>query len=620
MQVYYRWGAVCALLSMMALPAIADTAAQPEVTVVVTAERISQPVSASIASTTVITAKQILEAGAKTAADAVRMSPGITVNQAGQLGSLTSTYIRGAKPNQVLILIDGARFSSEAFVSGADLSKIPAEDIQRIEVIRGPVSSLYGSEAIGGVINIITKKPTETAGNTTLGFGGDGRVERTLSVKGAEGPALWQLTTIDPVYTGTRPNSDFSASNWLAKLILPSVSGWELSMRGETYYDSLGLPGADVNHTGYFDPDNRQSDERHGFDFAASRDMGSGQLEARWYSLEQTLHNVKPGAFGWDSFIGGLTRAAEVNYKFASGSHSWVVGGEYRQEDYTDIEGGFFPSTQENTVLSRALYAQDRWYVLPGTDIVMGARMDNHSAFGSKITPRVGINRLMGAKSHMRVSYGEGFRAPNFVELYYHSTFGPGYAGNPNLMPEKSKQYEIGWNVQAGDLDNFDLAVYHNDIRDMIQATSATPYENIGSARQQGAEVSWDHRFTQSTRLNVNYSYINAQNGTTGERLTLIPHNQGNVSLSTLVKDWQIALTGRWTDARPDKAFDPVTYASVDTVLPSRTVFDLTITGRRPNALNPYIIVRNLADLKYDEITGYPSEGRTLEAGVRSAW
>jgi outer membrane receptor for ferrienterochelin and colicins len=603
------------------LRAVEDRAGgDADIRVTVTAERILQPVGESIASTTVIPSRQIRESGAQTAAEAIRMAPGVVLRQAGQPGSAATAYLRGARQNQVLVLLDGQRLYSPAFFGGTDLSKIPAADIERIEIIHGPVSALYGSEAIGGVINIITRKPEGPSGRAALGFGGHGRVEKSLLLNGGREKLFWQFSGSLPEYGGMRPNSDWKARDYSGKVRLEDAAGWELALKAESYYDELGLPGADPNHTGYYDPDSRQWWLRNNFDFSATRQIGAGRLEARWYSISQQLRNLKPGPSGYESRISGLTRAGEAVYRLETGPHKLIFGGELRQEDYDDVEGGYSPATLQNSLWNRALYFQDRWSISSRADLVLGARWDDHSAFGGKFVPRAGLSHRTGKDSRLRLSYSEGFRAPNFVELYYPAgPWGPGFSGNPDLKPEQSRQYEAGWNLMSGK-SSLDLAFFSTEITDLIQATSATPYRNVGRAREQGVEFSFEHRFSSASRLLFNFTSMDARNQDSGERLAGIPEHQGNLAIYTMVKGWDLALSGRWSDNCTDMAFDPVTWVSWPVVLPSRTVFDFSITGRRPHSINPYVIVRNILDLKYDEIVGYRAEDRTLEMGMRYAW
>lgn len=632
----YKLYLVCAVTACMllSLPLAANADTQPEVTILVTAEMLPQLASQSIASATVITAKDMEEQGAIAASDAVQLVPGVMLRQSGQPGSAATVYIRGAKSNQVLVLVDGQRLSSPAFFSGTDLSKYPVEDIARIEVIRGPASCLYGSEAIGGVINIITKRNTEPGGEASAGYGSNGRQNRRVSLRGTAGPAKFRMSADSPRYDGTRPNSDFAASNVTGAVDIPLFSGWETTLKAERYCDELGLPGPAIMVQPplggplvmYNDLDDRQWWDRSNVGITFTRPQNSGELVLRTYQMDQQLHNVAPGTdwigdpVVYDSLIKGKTRVSEFHWGFEQGKHRTIVGAETRTDDYDDLEEGPSPSHQIESITNNAFYAQDRWRIGNGTDMVYGARLDNHSTAGSKVTPRVGITTEIKPGSRLRASYSEGFRAPNFVELYYpEGPWGPGYSGNPDLEPEKSKQYEIGFNSTQGD-DSFDFAIFHTSTRDLIQATSSTPYENIGSARQQGLEFTWEHRLPSSARVALSCSYIDAMNLTTGERLNGIPQTQASLSVAKRSGSWDITLTGHMFGSIPDLSFNPVTYESTPVTLPGRAIFDISLIGNAGGVIRPYIIIRNVTDTTYELVADYPSEGFSIEAGINSVW
>jgi len=616
--------ACCALSSLPLLaetPAPSDTGKEPDVTVEVTAERTLQPVSDSIATTTVVTAKDIRKAGAESAADALRLVPGVTLRQDGGPGSLATISIRGSNSNQVLVLVDGQRISSPAFFGGTDLSKFPVAEIARIEVIRGPVSSLYGSESIGGVINIITKRPDGNGGGTDVAFGSNGRAARSLDLHGANALMKWQLSSDFPAFSGVRPNSNFDASNVNGRVTLPSIKEWTLSLRDEHYQDKLGLPSADPNHTGFFDPFGKQWWLRDNLDVTAERDLGNGHLDLRAYNSRQRLTNFDQSDWGvTDSQITGNMNGLEANYRSEWQAHHWLAGAEYREDKYDDIEGGSSPSTQHNTLTNNAFYAQDRWSLGQQTDLIYGARLDDHSTAGSKVTPRVGFTRLLSSVWHLRASYAEGFRAPNFVELYYPAgQFGPGYSGNVHLKPETSRQYEIGANAHYG-ANDLDVALFTTQVQDLIFATAATPYENVGHARKQGGEIAWGHKFASAQSLSLSYSYLEAMNTDTNTRLLGLPHNHITATVTQPLGDWEAALSGRWNDSRLDLVFDPVTFASKQVTLASLTVFDLTITRYGTGTIQPYLTIRNLGNTSYEEIAGFPGESRAIEAGIRTSW
>ena len=578
---------------------------ESDVTVIVTAERASQPASESIASATVVTAKEIKEMGAQTAADALRIVPGLTIVQNGQLGSFSSAKIRGTGSSQALVLIDGQRLSSSAFGSIADLSKIPTDNILRIEVIRGPVSSLYGSDAIGGVINIITKRPSVDSGEYTLGFGSNNRAERSVGVRGASDKVLWQINGSAPQYTGDRPNSDFEATDLSGRLIFPEAMGWDIALDGNIYHDRLGLPGS----IAFSSLNDKQWWNRKNISLNAKRSIADGQLEIRGYIMNQKLKELNPDFFT-DTLITGITKVGEMTYNREFGKHQMIFGVEYRDEDYEDIEGGVV--VQDKSITNSALFVQDRMPIGEKLDLVGGLRLDDHSTAGNKLSPRLGITHELGANSRVRASYAEGFRAPSLVELYYNNF---GSTGNPNLKPEKSAQYEIGINTRCG-VNTFDVALFTSRIRDQIAFVLVDPifftgtFENLDRTRQKGIEFTWTRPIGKKADASFTYTYIDAVNLSNGTRLNGVPYNQAGLTLSKEIGSFNASLTGRWVD---DRLFGSLTSASY-------TLFDLYLVQNRNKGIRPYLVIRNIGDKSYDEVAGYPAEGRSFEIGVRSSW
>ena len=626
------WVATLVCLAVWCLPVVGEgeaepeeeTSGVPEITVVVTGERIEVPVSESIASATVITEEEIEQTGAATVAEALRAVPGVAVRESGQLGAVAQVSLRGGRPAQMLVLVDGRRASTPAFLGGTDLSKFPLAEVERIEVIRGPASSLYGSEAMGGVINIITKRPAEHGARVTTGFGSNGRAEGRLALFGA-GSAPWQLTASLPHFGGERPNSEYSATDLSGKVVLPRWKDWEVSLRGNIYYDTLGLPGADAGGTGYADPDDHMWWRRSSLDLAARRQMASGEFEFRTYRVTQELHNLAPG-LDWmtfeptvfDSLVTGTTEAAEAVYRRSLGVHELVVGGEYRTERYQDVEtqDGAALGEQDQGIVNRAAYIQDRWSAGEATEVVLGARYDDHSRAGGELAPRVGVSHVVGDGLRARASYAEGFRAPNLVELYYNAF---GYVGNPNLKPERSRQWEVGLNALRG-RDEFDVAVFWSKVKDQIAWLGMT-YENVEEARQRGVEVSWEHRFRGGARLALSYASLNAKDLMTGERLLRVPRAQISATLARRTREWEVALIGRWQGERPDVlGYDLDTWEPVVGDLPAYAVVDLRVEHGVGDRARPYLMVRNLLDKSYQPIAGYPAEGRSAELGLTADW
>jgi outer membrane cobalamin receptor len=624
-----RGSAFVALFTLLTAPvgagAVPESPAEDEITVVVTAERVAHPVTESIATTTIVTAAEIRRQGAMTVADALRAVPGLTIRQNGQFGALTAPSIRGTTPNQTLVLVDGQRVTSAAFQGGIDLAKFPVDDVDRIEVLRGPAASLYGSDAIGGVINILTRRPTANGGRVSLGYGGHGRAARAVQLHGVSARGDWQLAGTFPAFDGTRPNSDFAATDLSGVWQLADVAGWQVALRGEDYHDRLGLPGADYPGAGVSDLDDRMTWTRTLGSLVATRSLGPGLCTLAASHVRQELDNTMPG-LDWltgtpttaRSQTTGMTNALELTYSAHRQAHRWTGGGEYRDESYRncELQDGISQSTQDTGDITRAVFVQDRWTLTSRTDLVVGARFDDYAQAGSRLSPRAGIHHQLSPALTLRASYGEGFRAPSLVERYYNAF---GLAGNPTLRPESSRQSEVGanWLLAQGSLD---LAVFHNLVEDQITWGSTT-FENIDRARQHGVEVAWATPVGAHTALTLGYTYLDALNTTTGTRLLRVPHNQLSLTATHTMGAWETSLTGSWLDRRPDYGgYDPITFASLTTILPARASLDLTVTHTGVRGVRPYVVVRNLTNEPAPELAGYPVEGRSLEGGVRAHW
>ena len=635
MNTFFRLSTLLVLTSLLICPLWADsestktTSDSSDVTVVVTDTATPHPVSESISTISVITAQQIRENKAETVADVLRTIPGVTLRQNGDPGSPATLSIRGSKPSQVLVLVDGERVSSQAFIGGVDLSKFLVDQVSRIEVIRGPASALYGSEAFGGVINIITKQPSVSGVDVTYTEGKSDHQERAFTARYVLPSVQYLVSGSFPYFNGDRPNSDYAGTDFTGRVILPSAKGWELSLYGESYRDLQGNPGSE------FQPSitNRQWNNRTNLELSGKHAIADGQLTVRVYDTAQQMSN-KDSAWGTDSLITGKAGVVDANYVRQFGAHQLLCGLEYRNETYEDREGGFAPTLANNSIYNRALFVQDNWMLNPKTDLVYGARLDDHSTAGSKVTPRIGINRQIVPNINARASYSAGFRAPNFVELYYNNY---GTTGNKNLRPETSEQFELGLNMTLA-RTTYDFSVYQVNGKDQIvwgpyddpnHVYSAT-YTNVGSTRQRGAEFSIGRSFSSFLKSDLTYTYIDSRDTSTDTNLPGIPHSRLALTNALDFFKWNAALTGRWVSGTPDSEYREVvkgrspaagpTYGNVPVRIPGKTIFDLTLTYQGKKAVKPYIIIRNVFNTPYEEVAGFPGQGRSVQAGVRTGF
>lgn len=351
----------------------------------------------------------------------------------------------------------------------------------------------------------------------------------------------------------------------------------------------------------------------------AKGDIADGTLNWTAYSTNQLLDYSAPPYYA--SSTKGLTTATEVSYTHDLGAHQLIGGGEYRNESNTNTATG--SERAYHAIYNRALFVQDRWQINPLTEMIFGTRLDDHSTAGSRLSPRIGINRAVAKNTNLRASYATGFRAPNFVELYcaypdpYEHKYG--YVGNPALRPETSQQFEIGLNSRLKH-GTIDLALFSTSTRDEILPDLLTnptgdyqyTYDNVSRASHRGVELSYGHQFSPATSVDFTYSYLAAKSLPDGNPLKGIPHNTVSFTATQNIQNWDISLIGRWIGERLD-----VTGVTAPTI----TTFDLTLQPHGEKMrLKPFAIIRNLTNTSYEEVIGYPVEGRSFELGLRSAW
>ena len=484
---------------------LGSTATQNNPNIATTAEGVPMLLNQSASATTVITAEDIRKSGIESIVDILRFVPGLNIQRDGEFGAPAFASINGVATNQLLVMLNGERVSIPSFNNGTDLSRFTVEDIERIEIVRGALSSLYGSEAIGGVINIITNQSSEKKNEVKLGYGSNGRIAQSLSINGRNGIG-WKLNVGAPRFDGHRQNSSFDATKFGIGLDVPIFKDWELVLRQSRYEDKVGLPGPITRSLaggpGMADPDDNQKTIRNKYSISTKHNVGKGLFNISGYQLQEDFDQLLTG-HGNDSNLDatGTINASDFNYRYTSKAHDVVLGVELRNEKYESSDS-IQNTSQSKEITNNAVYLQDRWIIDPNTHLVAGARVDDNSVAGNITSPRLALIRALPHGMKLRASYAEGFRTPGFVELYFTGTSG---SGNPDLKPEKSRQYELSLNSQQGD-DVFEMTAFANDVNDQIvweidQDTYLGTYENIDKTRQRGLEMSWQRKMSETGEI-----------------------------------------------------------------------------------------------------------------------
>lgn len=532
-----------------ALPSVAVQAqTEPDImlpSLVVTPDRVPTDADKVTGTVTVITNKEMQDRQLRTATDVLSTVPGISVQQSGGPGTLTSVFVRGSNSNHVLVLIDGVNVADPSSANGAvDFGHFLTENLDRIEVVRGPMSTLYGSQAIGGVINMVTKAgkgPMNGAAFTELGT----RL-RTNSggyVRGSVGRFDYNLTgaftyspndTIVPArfwpqngFVDTDPYRNFTVAGRLGFQIDDNsrINYFGRFIDTQVKYDQVGLE--DPNAGGF----TQQFFNRVEFE--------GNYLDGRWkptvgfnystiYRHDQDFPSLQnPFPFTEDAYYNGRRLAVDFKNQINITDNVMVLAGvDYeRTWAYSNSDGAQGWGTMAQT----GLYAQVKATVLEDLTLSLGGRVDLNDTFGTVSTWRAGATYLLReTDTRFKASYGTAFKAPSLFELY-----GTGFfcGGNRNIQPEYSRGWEAGVEQSLFNKKvNVSITYFFNTFNNLIECPPPfVSLQNVANAQSQGFEFVLDAAITSWLDFHFDYTYTLARDVDADEPLVRRPVSVFNV-------------------------------------------------------------------------------------------
>ena len=586
-------------------PAAAAVSSAEQPVVLVTATRQTQRADESLADVTVIERARIEEAGASTSlAELLARQPGIQMSSSGGPGKATDVYIRGASPKHSLLIVDGVRLGS-ATLGASSWQDIPLTQIERIEIVRGPASALYGADAIGGVIQIFTRRgegaPKADAfvgvgsyGNKEVAAGVSGGTERlSYSLRGAytdvAGYNAIASQAKQPYYYNADkdPYRNSSLSGNLAYTLMPGheLGATLLYATARNHYDS----GA-----GYDDfADNVQSvwsaysRNRFRAGWTSTLRIGQSVDDARTYaSYAPTGATIKTtqDQVMWQNDItlplGTLLAALE------------------NLEQKAVNEGTFSVSRQIRSALLG-------WTASVGEHrMQFNARYDDNSQFGNKTTGYAGYGYQILPSLRVQGSVGSAFRAPTFNELYF-----PGF-GNPNLKPENAYNKELGllWEQHG---QSVSLTAFHNRITNLIAYDANFIPQNVNNARLQGVSLGYAGTLA-GFDINANLDFLDPEDVDTGKRLQRRADKTGNLYVSRRIAAFNVGAEWQGAAGRYDRTGEINRmggYGLVNAFVKYALDRDWSLEARANNLLNK----------QYETAWGYNTAGANLFFGVRYA-
>ena len=641
-----RHMAAAALLSLLPLLGVAQPAIELSPEVVVTANRVATPENQVGSAISVITSEQLADRQDAVVSDVLRDVPGVSVTRSGGLGSATEVRIRGAETDQTLVLIDGIEANDPSFASVFDFGHLLTSDVERIEILRGPQSAMWGSDAVGGVINIITKRGTGPIGATASYEAGRYNTHQVIAnVSGAGDMYDFSLngTRLETDGFSTAPEGveddgyDNTTVSFRGGLVPTRDLRFDLVLR-----DTKTSKDTDAQ---VFDfPPGPNYGKLVDADLVSETDQFLGRLQGKLNTFEglwdhtlgatltDTDNNNRENGFRTSRNSGKKIKyfyQSDVFFDtpdFGDGEHTFSVALEHEHEEFSQRGAtSDAPRNQDQEADTDSVVAELRSGFLDTLFLTAAVRYDDNERFKNSTTYRfTGSYLILQSASRLHASYGEGVKNPSFLQLY--GFFPNSFQGNPDLKPESSEGWDAG--IEQTILNgraSFDVTYFDVDLTDeIVDVFSVFPFtvENAdGRSTRRGVEVSLTARITDALDLAGSYTYTNSKDAQ-GEPELRRPKNTASLNLNYGFADGRgnVNLGARYVGSRRDNDFadyDPVTFGPTVIKLDSYTLVNIAASYRFNKHLRLFGRVDNLFDKDYEEVVGFATPGTAAYVGLQ---
>ena len=575
----------------------------------VTATRSSQPIADVLADITVIGAEEIARAGAQSVAELLQRQPGVEIVQNGGAGAVSGVFLRGANRGQTLVLIDGVRIASSS-AGATSLEAIALDQIDRIEILRGPASSLYGADAIGGVVQLFTRRGTAAfSGNTSAGFGTYGTWDAKGGASGTAGP--WRIAVQAAAKASRGYNAIASPANFQFN---PDSDGY--SSRSVSANAGLTLaPEQELTGQFFRSRLDNQFDGGPDFDDRTITVSETWQVASRNRLAPFWVSRLSAGAGIDDSRT--LTGDGDFPFNTTQRQYAWenefslpagalTAGVERREEQVANDVG--FPVTERNT---NSLFGIYRLRVGEHA-LQANLRRDDSSQYGGKNTGAFTYGYRLAPSLRVTAGYATGFKAPSFNDLYY-----PGFA-NPGLAPETSRNFEAGayWNgdVAGASLEARAIA-YRNRVSQLIVFQCDVDFNcaphNVDRATLQGVTLGLEARADSGAIVAMSLDLQSPEDDVTGRLLPRRARRHGALTAGYPLGPVRAGVELIASSLRYD---DPANLVKMG----GYAIVNLTAEWPLSPGFTLFARADNVFDKSYELAAGYATGGATVYAGVRA--
>jgi len=598
------------------------------------------------ASISIITAEEIRQSGATDLVDAVRRTAGVSIGaNSSSISGRKVIIVRGMDSAQSLIMIDGKRVTNtDAQVghSNFQLNWVPIESIEHIEVVRGPMSSLYGSSGMAGVINIVTKKPGETwqsavdffYGDIAKGKGGKEYLA-SLNTRGAINEHIGLKLTLEG--SRTKATEDKDGDTDRKGVIITEMEG-------------LKIGNIDAGLVFNLNPEHKINldvvsgiEERH-------------RVESQYYDIKKHLYSLGyQGKFGdldvdikaYESYSDNYIE--DYNYhhyltdqaftadfiKPLSETNQLIFGFEKRVEEYDKDYDDSSKTGFQNEIDYNSVFVQDfQSFLDDKLGLTLGLRYDKHENFGSELSPKLYLDYSLNHSQRLSAGYGHGFKAPtvtqssdNYSSTIFHA--GNVFIGNSDLKPEQSDSFEISWSYNKADT-KARATLFYNDITDLIDTklTGETQpitgfrifkYSNVSEAKTQGLELEFSRPLGNGFNFDANYTFLDSKDGDNdSKQLKNRSRHTANLLLSHFYTPWNLTTSLNWEYIGSQYLGDGETER-----VPSYSLLDLTFTKDITKTIEVRGGITNIGDVRLkDKDDNFDGEerGRFYYVGIRKTF
>ncbi|HIF9252179.1 TPA: TonB-dependent vitamin B12 receptor [Photobacterium damselae] len=592
---------------------LAADAHQIDETMVVTANRFEQPESSVLAPFNVVTKQEIEDIQAKTLTEVLNLLPGVQITQNGGRGQLSNIFVRGANSDQVLVLVDGIRMA-RSVAGSVDFNQIPLTQVERIEFTRGARAALYGSEAIGGVINIITMTGSDSPSKTKLNLGIGSHDYQEANISGGYKVGNNGLLQIAVGYEdeegyNVKPQPGlndgdkhgFDTRNAMLAYhhrFSDNLTGFVSTRwyKNHYQYDSLGA---------YTQAQTELYDYAAGMNYTQDRYQSSVLVD---YQKQDNIDH--------DDLSGTIQRKDQYHQKTIQWHNQYQLaaalalsgGIDWRQEQWQDFSGLAGDKQRSNM----AYYGIALWETNP-LSLQASLRLDDNQQFGAHSTYNIAGGWYVTDHIQLRTSYGTAFKAPNLYQLYVKSQWGT--AGNPDLKPETSENIDVAVHFDY-DIASVAVTAYQMHIDELINYTGGNPsYENVeGESKIKGIEVeaNFDTAFINHQ---LNFDFKDPKDSY-GKQLSRREKFSFKWVGSASFGDLDAAVTYQYHGKRPDAKWDSNLGSSVPVELSAYDTWDIALTYWLQPKLALKGRVSNLFDEDYQTAYGYELPGRVFYTSI----